>query len=141
MRRFIVPVVLLAACAAFAGDAGRPAAAAEGNAALQAGWRGNWTGLYPDASPVTEWRRLPSGAAAGLWPLLGALAVGSVIGLFYYLRIVIAIFSSADPAPLADRSVPLAGGVLLSVLTLLLIWLGVYPAPILRVIEAAAERF
>ena len=88
-----------------------------------------------------------SGAAAALWPLLGALAVGSVIGLFYYLRIVIAIFSSAEegseaePAPLADRPVPLAGGVLLSVLTLLVIWLGVYPAPILRVIEAAAQRF
>ena len=30
------------------------------------GWRGNWTGLYPDATPALEWRRLPAGATAGL---------------------------------------------------------------------------
>ncbi|HUV39672.1 MAG TPA: PQQ-binding-like beta-propeller repeat protein, partial [Planctomycetota bacterium] len=30
------------------------------------GWRGNWTGLYPDATPVTEWHRIPSGVTAGL---------------------------------------------------------------------------
>ena len=30
------------------------------------GWRGNWTGLYPDATPVTEWSREPKGATAGM---------------------------------------------------------------------------
>jgi len=30
------------------------------------GWRGNWTGLYPDATPVTEWGREPKGAIAGM---------------------------------------------------------------------------
>ncbi len=31
-----------------------------------AGWRGNWTGSFPDARPVTEWHRIPNGVTAGL---------------------------------------------------------------------------
>jgi NADH-quinone oxidoreductase subunit N len=89
-----------------------------------------------------------AGANSALWALLGALVIGSVIGLFYYLRIIIAIYSGleqepgieAEPLP-AARPIPLVGGVLLSALTLLLVWLGVFPAPILRLIEAAAQRF
>ena len=30
------------------------------------GWRGNWTGLYPEATPVTEWSREPKGAISGM---------------------------------------------------------------------------
>jgi hypothetical protein len=31
-----------------------------------AGWRGNWTGLYPDARPPLEWGRTPRGILADL---------------------------------------------------------------------------
>jgi len=30
------------------------------------GWRGNWTGLYPDATPPTTWGRIAQGVVAGL---------------------------------------------------------------------------
>ena len=30
------------------------------------GWRGNWTGLYPEANPPVEWGRTPSGVLAGM---------------------------------------------------------------------------
>ena len=30
------------------------------------GWRGNWTGLYPNADPPTEWSRLSRGVASQL---------------------------------------------------------------------------
>jgi outer membrane protein assembly factor BamB len=30
------------------------------------GWRGNWTGLYPDADPPTVWDRTPTGPTRGL---------------------------------------------------------------------------
>ena len=30
------------------------------------GWRGNWTGLWPDAQTPVEWSRLPMGATRGL---------------------------------------------------------------------------
>jgi len=82
-----------------------------------------------------------AGADAAQWGLLAALALGSVIGLFYYLRIILAMFSSMDAAPAESRAVPLVGGVLLSVLTLLVIALGVYPPPVLQLIETAVRRY
>ena len=30
------------------------------------GWRGNWTGLYPDSNPPTQWGRTASGVMAGM---------------------------------------------------------------------------
>jgi len=80
---------------------------------------------------------LASGANAAAWPLIVILVVTSVAGLFYYLRIVVALF--ADPpehaAPLEGLS---RGGVLvLAVLAMLLIWLGVYPSPLLDLIRAS----
>lgn len=30
------------------------------------GWRGNWTGLWPDAQPPLEWHRIPKGVLADL---------------------------------------------------------------------------
>lgn len=87
-----------------------------------------------------------AGAGAALWVLLAGLVVGSVIGLFYYLRVVVVMFDNAsdDPAEapasaLASRPVPIAGGVLLSVVAFLLLWLGIYPAPLLRLIEATVQ--
>lgn len=36
------------------------------------GWRGNGTGLYPDATPPTQWYRVPRGALDGLRAQAGA---------------------------------------------------------------------
>jgi outer membrane protein assembly factor BamB len=33
---------------------------------VSAGWRGNWTGLYPDARPPIEWGRTPRGVVTDL---------------------------------------------------------------------------
>ena len=46
--------------------------------------------------------------------------------------------STAD-SPDAAASVSLVGGVVLAVLTLLIVWLGVYPAAFMRMIEAAVD--
>ena len=85
-----------------------------------------------------------AGAGASLWGLLIVLALTSAMSLYYYLRVVITMYRVA-PAPFAahlaasteaGRGDRLAGGtvVLLSVLTVVL---GVYPAPLLRLIEHA----
>ena len=85
-----------------------------------------------------------AGAGASLWGLLIVLALTSAMSLYYYLRVVITMYRVA-PAPFAARLAAsteagrrdrLAGGavVLLSVLT---VALGVYPAPLLRLIEHA----
>lgn len=76
--------------------------------------------------------------------LLGTLVAGSIIGLYYYLRIVVAM--AARPvevreralAESRDRGKPLAHAVL-AALVLLLIGLGAYPAPLLTLIRATAS--
>ena len=70
------------------------------------------------------------------------LAAGSAMGLYYYLRIIVAMYarepegdgasSRPDGAPV---SVP--GGIVLAVLTLLLVVLGAFPSPWIRLIRAA----
>ena len=40
--------------------------AGETTAPRTVGWRGNWTGLYPDARPPVEWGRIADGVVAGM---------------------------------------------------------------------------
>jgi NADH-quinone oxidoreductase subunit N len=77
---------------------------------------------------------LAAGAAAAAWPLIIILVVTSVAGLFYYLRIVVALYS-APPERAPIQMVSRGGAFILVVLLILLIWFGVYPAPLLNLIR------
>ena len=80
-----------------------------------------------------------SGVSSALWLLVGTLVVTSVIGLFYYLRLVAAMFDQVEPEVTAPREHPagsFAATAVLAVLALLLLVLGVYPAPFIRLIAA-----
>jgi NADH-quinone oxidoreductase subunit N len=77
-------------------------------------------------------------AAVGstLWWLVFILVVSSGIGLFYYLRIIVAMYK--DPPRGVQVTVPslsLTDTVALATLTLLLVWLGVYPAPLIHTVQ------
>ena len=78
-----------------------------------------------------------AGVQASVWFPVFALVVGSVIGLFYYLRIVAAMIAKPDGSECALPALRLAGAVTLAVLTLTVIWLGVNPTAILRLIHAS----
>ncbi|HEX5438802.1 MAG TPA: NADH-quinone oxidoreductase subunit N [Gemmatimonadaceae bacterium] len=84
-----------------------------------------------------------AGASASVWALIVILAVTSVIGLFYYLRIVVALFAEvpqgAESAGGARVSAPLLGGYTLVVLAILLVWFGVYPTGLITLIQTAAR--
>jgi NADH-quinone oxidoreductase subunit N len=78
-----------------------------------------------------------AGVEASLWLLLAALVIGSVIGVFYYLRIVITMFRQSD---LTEQVVlPIRRGAYLAliVLSVILVILGIYPTPLLQLIERA----
>ena len=84
-----------------------------------------------------------AGAGSALWLLVFCLVAASAIGLFYYLRIVAALFASLPKGrenPLTQASLSLAGGLVLASLFLLLVWLGVYPAPLVHLIQAIFSR-
>jgi NADH-quinone oxidoreductase subunit N len=84
-----------------------------------------------------------SGASVGIWALILCLVISSVIGLFYYLRIVVTMF--ADMPAGAEKSLVVASQLsfasvcALLVLTIALIWLGVSPSALLTAIHAAIE--
>jgi len=78
-----------------------------------------------------------AGVESSLWLLLAALVIGSVIGVFYYLRVVITIFRQPDvetekqTRPSFDR----LGEATLIVLSVALLLLGVVPNTLITLIE------
>jgi NADH-quinone oxidoreductase subunit N len=83
---------------------------------------------------------LHAGIGGGLVPLAVILVVGSVIGLFYYLRVVVGLFrGERQPAlglaGLGGGAAVTTGGVVVGLLTAALVFLGIYPAPLSRLIE------
>ena len=94
------------------------------------------TGIPVTAGFIGKFYVVAAGAASSAWALIIILVVSSVIGAFYYLRVIFALYASPEQtAEVAPRMA--LGSSVLVVLTLLLIWLGVYPAPLLHVIRAA----
>jgi NADH-quinone oxidoreductase subunit N len=83
-----------------------------------------------------------AGANRSIWSLIIILVVTSVFGLFYYLRIVVAMFgeapAGAEAAAVVSR-VSVGGSWTLAVLTVLLVWFGTYPDFILRAIQTAVH--
>ena len=66
-----------------------------------------------------------AGAKSGLWMLIISLIVNSVISLYYYLRVIVSMFSTSDQEPLP--AVPLLGNFVLGVIALSILLLGVLP--------------
>jgi NADH-quinone oxidoreductase subunit N len=100
-------------------------------------------GIPLTAGFVGKFYVLAAGVGSALWTLVIVLVVSSAIGLYYYLRIVVTMYlqplagQEGQPQPAAAPALSAAGGAVLAVLTLLLVWLGVYPAPLLAAIQAA----
>jgi len=81
---------------------------------------------------------LSAGVSSSLWLLVAALVVNSAIGIFYYLRVILVMFQNEDgkaPARPAAASVSVSGGMVLAALALLLVWIGVYPGPLVDLIQ------
>ena len=78
---------------------------------------------------------LAAGMNAQLWVLAIALVLNSAIGLFYYLRLIVLLFRQPAAAPAATPLLPRLAAAALGALTLALLWLGVYPAPLLQLIH------
>ncbi len=100
-------------------------------------------GLPLTAGFVGKFYLVTAGISVALWLPSIVLVVGSAIGLYYYLRIVVAMYlppaAEGEVRPVTSR-LSTAGGVVLGALLLVLLWLGVYPAPLLAVIQNMTGR-
>lgn len=116
-------------------------------------WRRPWLGgvfaamlLSLAGIPLTmgfigKFYAIAGGVSAAMWPAVITLIVGSVIGLFYYLRVIVAICTPAPEGATAYAgAVPMVGGATLAALTLMLIGLGVYPTPLVHLIQLTAVQ-
>jgi NADH-quinone oxidoreductase subunit N len=89
-----------------------------------------------------------AGSGAALWALVIVLVLTSTVGLYYYTRLIIVMYvRRPEELELAGAGtgarVAAAGGAagiaVLAALTLVLIVFGVYPAPLLRLVEHAVS--
>ena len=99
------------------------------------------TGIPLTAGFMGKFYLLSAGVSAGLWVPVLALVLGSGIGLYYYLRVIIAICREPEGASRTAARGPVVGGLALAGLGLLLIWLGVYPGPLVELVQRIAGRF
>jgi NADH-quinone oxidoreductase subunit N len=99
-------------------------------------------GIPLTAGFVGKFYLLTAGVAGRLWLLVILLVINSAIGLFYYVRIIVALYSQPRPggaeSPAAARTSPAASAAL-AALFLFLIWFGVYPAPLIGLLQSLAD--
>jgi len=78
-----------------------------------------------------------SAADGRLWGLLFTVIAGSGLGLYYYLRIIVAMSMNVEVAVVKPGRYGIST-VTIAVLTMLLVWFGVYPGLLINVIQAVA---
>jgi NADH-quinone oxidoreductase subunit N len=83
---------------------------------------------------------IASSVNAHLWWLTGAVVAGSAIGLYYYLRVTVSLYLS--PPELHNRDTQAnwaftAGGVVVLISAILVLLLGVYPQPLITLVQMA----
>jgi NADH-quinone oxidoreductase subunit N len=96
-------------------------------------------GIPPTMGFIGKFYLVVAGVSAGLfWPVV-ALVVGSIIGLYYYLRVLVAM---AMPVPEPESrarpkraKAPLYGTAVIAALLILLLVFGTYPAPSIALIR------
>lgn len=119
-------------------------------------WRNPWlctvmiivlfsmAGIPLTAGFIGKFYLIHTGVDGQLWGLLTALIIGSSIGLYYYLRLIYSMLQ--QPVKVMKRD-PLAAGLPLGINMVMvsmagaIIYLGVYPMPIIETIQSLASAF
>jgi NADH-quinone oxidoreductase subunit N len=91
-------------------------------------------GIPLTAGFLAKFYVVAAGVSAAIWALILILVISSVIGLFYYLRVLVTMYARVpEEVPVPTSFHP--GSYVLIALTVLLVWLGVNPGPLLNVIK------
>ncbi|MGH9396639.1 MAG: NADH-quinone oxidoreductase subunit N [Terriglobia bacterium] len=103
-------------------------------------------GIPLTAGFVGKFYIITAGTSSAIWLLVFVLIISSVFGLYYYLRVLVAMYSGlahghgeeAEGAATSSLvpTLSLSGGIVLAVLTILLVWVGVYPSTLFHIVHA-----
>jgi NADH-quinone oxidoreductase subunit N len=97
-------------------------------------------GIPLTAGFIGKFYIITTGVESHLWWLLGSLVIGSAIGVFYYLRVMVTLYLVEPKLHRHDAPFNWAqrtGGVMLLVIAVLAFVLGVYPQPLLDMVQHA----
>lgn len=105
-------------------------------------------GMPLTAGFIGKFYVLTAAVESASWWLVMLVVFSSALGLFYYLRVVLALCAPLPERPrtpfatpsTAARSQAWVGGVTLALTTLVLIGLGIYPVPLIAMIRTAVAR-
>lgn len=93
-------------------------------------------GIPLTAGFIGKFAVIAAGVGDAQWLLIGGLIVSSAISIYYYLRVVSALFSAvAQGSERVTESLgwaQSAGGLMLLLAMIVMLWLGVYPEPLYR---------
>lgn len=100
-------------------------------------------GIPLTAGFLAKFYIITAATSSAVWLLVFVLVVTSVFGLYYYLRVIVAMYSGIGHGEAAEGAssslVPklsLSSGIILAVLTILLVWVGVYPSTLFHIVHA-----
>ena len=93
-------------------------------------------GIPLTAGFIGKFYVVAAGASSAIWALVIVLVATSAIGLYYYLRVIVAMVGQTA-APIPEWRMRRIPGFVLAGLTLLLVWFGVFPGGVLRLIRDA----
>ena len=92
-------------------------------------------GIPLTAGFIGKYFVVTAGVGSALWGLVLILAINSAIGLYYYLRVIVAMLSTND----TSQSLPamtLGGRLIIGLLSLAILYFGIYPAPLADLIHS-----
>lgn len=92
-------------------------------------------GIPLTAGFIGKFYLLAAGAESAQWLLLSALVLNSTLGLCYYLRVILALIAEPDEGAMAPAEMRVTGRVALAVTTCAIVFIGLYPAPLIRWIQ------
>ena len=97
-------------------------------------------GIPLTAGFIAKFYILIAGLKAVLWLPVVILVVNSALGVYYYLRIIMSMFSKQpEEAPgigILRYAVPIGSGILIAILLIVLIWAGVFPGRLIDIIQS-----
>lgn len=97
-------------------------------------------GIPLTAGFIGKFYMIATGVESRQWWLVGALVIGSAIGVFYYLRVMVTLYLMEKSIRRTDAPMKWeqrAGGVMLLAIAVLAFVLGVYPQPLLDLVQHA----